>query len=584
MSDSPRVDDAAALAAITSPVSPSPLARPTPPHLPPDTVSTTASAYVALDLSLPGALREIERLAAAQLPPHTLMARAGAAVAHWLYGHLPALASAGRQPVLLLAGPGNNGGDAYVAARELHRLGVRVDVWQLAPPVADDARWAHGEALAAGVPVRPAPATWSQPTAYAWIVDGLFGIGLSRPLDGAAAALVENVTHAHAQGTPVLAIDIPSGLAAATGVVDGPVIHADVTIAMLGACPGLLTGSGRDIAGDVLVASLGTEDVLTAMRAAGSTDAAGVSGNVLATSAPSAFLAHLPQRRQASHKGSYGSLAVLGGNEGMVGAPMLSGRTGLMTGAGRVYVGFVAHDAPAWDPVHPELMLRHAENLDLSAMQAVAIGPGLGTSAASAACLSRALALEHTPLVIDADALNLLAAEPSLAERVRRRSGPTVLTPHPLEAARLAGCDVAKIQSDRLASARALAQHFGVTIVLKGSGSVIDDGTRAWINTTGNAGLATAGTGDVLTGVIGALLAQGMPATQAALAAVWMHGRAADRCVSAGTGPAGLTASELLPAIRAELGEWLSEGMRATRSARSMRSAPTGRPNVASAP
>lgn len=554
MSDSPRVDDAAALAAIASPASPSPLARPTAPHLPPDTVSTAANANVELDLHLPGALREIERTAAAQGPAHSLMARAGATVAHWLYGHLPALASAGRQPVLLLAGPGNNGGDAYVAARELHHLGVLVDVWQLAPPVAADARWALGEAIAAGVPVRPAPATWPQPTAYAWIVDGLFGIGLSRPLEGAAAALVENITYAHAQGTPVLAIDIPSGLAAATGVVEGPVIHADVTIAMLGACPGLLTGSGRDIAGDVLVASLGTEDVLAAMRAAGS---AGADGSVLATSAPSAFLAHLPQRHQASHKGSYGSLAVLGGNEGMVGAPMLSGRTGLMTGAGRVYVGFVAHDAPAWDPVHPELMLRHAENLDLSAMQAVAIGPGLGTSAASAACLSRALALEHTPLVLDADALNLLAAEPSLAERVRRRSGPTVLTPHPLEAARLAGCDVAKIQSDRLASARALAQHFGVTVVLKGSGSIVDDGTRARINTTGNAGLATAGTGDVLTGVIGALLAQGMPATQAALAAVWIHGRAADRCVSAGIGPAGLTASELLPAIRAELGDLL---------------------------
>ncbi|QHE92774.1 NAD(P)H-hydrate dehydratase [Pandoraea fibrosis] len=550
MSDSLRVN----VPAITA--SPSPLARP--PALCPVASLVTACATVSLDLHLPGTLRDVERAAAATLPAHTLMSRAGAAVAEWLYARLPALASAGRQAVLLLAGPGNNGGDAYVAARELHRRGVLVDVWQLAPPTTDDARWALADALAAGVPVRPAPDTWPEPSAYAWIVDGLFGIGLSRPLEGAAAALVENIAYAHRQGTPVLAIDIPSGLAAATGIAAGSTIRADVTMAMLGACPGLFTGSGRDIAGDVLVASLGAEEALAATRAALPNDAH------IATSGPDAFLAQLPQRHHASHKGSYGSLAVLGGYDGMVGAPLLSARSGLMTGAGRVYVGFVAQEAPAWDPVHPELMLRHAENLDLSTMQAVAIGPGLGTSAASSACLSRALALDDTPLVIDADALNLLAAEPSLAERVRRRAGPTVLTPHPLEAARLAGCDVARIQSDRLACARALARHFGATIVLKGSGSVIDDGTHTWINTTGNAGLATAGTGDVLTGAIGALLAQGMPATQAALAAVWLHGRAAERCVCAGAGPAGLTASELLPAIRAELTDLLTEATRAT--------------------
>lgn len=554
MSDSPHADASAPLAA---PASPSLLARPAGAAAPAQTSIQSADARQSLDLYLPGTLRDVERSAAAKLPPHTLMARAGAAVAHWLYGRLPALASAGRQPVLLLAGPGNNGGDAYVAARELHRHGVLVDVWQFAPPSAADARWAHQQALDAGVPVRPAPGTWPQPSTYAWIVDGLFGIGLSRPLDGAAAALVENINVAHAQGTPVLAIDIPSGLAAQTGVAKGPVIQADVTLAMLGACPGLFTGVGRDVTTEVLIASLGAEAALAKARDADTAIA-------IATNAPAAFLAHLPQRHHVSHKGSYGALAVLGGQAGMVGAPLLSARTGLMLGAGRVYVGFVAHDAPAWDPVHPELMLRAAEDLDLSAMQAVAMGPGLGTSAASAACLSRALALEHTPLVIDADALNLLAAEPSLAERVRRRAGSTVLTPHPLEAARLAGCDVSRIQSDRLASARALAQHFGATVVLKGSGTVVDDGTHAWINTTGNAGLATAGTGDVLTGAIGALLAQGMPATQAALAAVWLHGRAAERCVASGAGPAGLTASELLPAMRAELADRLDDSTRAS--------------------
>jgi hydroxyethylthiazole kinase-like uncharacterized protein yjeF len=535
MSNSLRTDVPVAL-------NPSPLAR-SPAMTPPAYIASDAGT--PLDLYLPATLRDVERAAAAKLPAHTLMARAGAAVADWLYAQLPALASAGRQPVLLLAGPGNNGGDAYVAARELHRRGVLVDVWQLAPPSTDDARWAHAQALASGVPIRPAPAVWPHPATYAWIVDGLFGIGLSRPLDGAAAALVENIGYAHAQGTPVLAIDIPSGLGAATGAAGGPVIRADVTIAMLGACPGLFTGDGRDIAGTVLVASL-EDDALGAVRASRAPGG-------LATSAPDTFASEIRQRHHASHKGSYGSLAILGGHLGMIGAPLLSARSGLMMGAGRVYVGFVAHDAPTWDPVHPELMLRPAEDLDLSAMQAVSVGPGLGTSAASSACLSRALSLDQTPLVIDADALNLLATEPSLAERVRRRAGPTILTPHPLEAARLAGCGVADVQSDRLAAARSLAKHFGATIVLKGSGSIVDDGTRAWINITGNAGLATAGTGDVLTGALGALLAQGMPATAAALAGVWLHGKAAERCVDSGAGPAGLTASELLPAMRAEL-------------------------------
>ncbi|VVE11224.1 NAD(P)H-hydrate dehydratase [Pandoraea terrigena] len=575
MSDSLRVDVPAAPAlpaGSIAPVSVDPLTHATGSPSVCATSSSTTCARDTLDLWRPDTLREVERAAAAKLPAHALMAHAGAAVAEWLFARLPALASAGRQAVLLLAGPGNNGGDAYVAARELHRRGVLVDVWQLGPPSTDDARWAHAEALASGVSVRPVAALWPQPFAYAWVVDGLFGIGLTRPLEGAAAALVDTIVDAHAQGTPVLAIDIPSGLAAATGVVEGPVIHADVTMAMLGASPGLFTAMGRDVAGEVLVATLGTDEVLAATRA-------GLpEGKAIATSAPAAFLAHLPQRRHATHKGSYGSLAVLGGHEGMIGAPLLCARAGLMTGAGRVYVGFVAHDAPAWDPQHPELMLRHAENLDLSTMQAVSVGPGLGTSAASSACLSRALALDETPLVIDADALNLLAAEPALAERVRRRAGPTVLTPHPLEAARLAGCDVAGIQSDRLASARALAQHFGATVVLKGSGSIIDDGTRAWINTTGNAGLATAGTGDVLTGAVGALLAQGMPATQAALAAVWLHGRAAERCVDAGAGPAGLTASELLPAMRVELADWLNEAARAARGIRAPRTTPAGAP------
>lgn len=509
-------------------------------------------------------LRSIEQTGATTQPPHTLMSLAGAAVADWLYARLPALATAGRQPVLLLAGPGNNGGDAYIAARDLQRLGVAVEVWQLSPPVADDARWAHAEAGQAGVPIVTVPDTmalgWLDAKHYAWIVDGLFGIGLSRALTGVAADLVHAV---NASRIPVLAIDIPSGLNARTGMalVDDDsgartVIRADATLAMLGATPGLYTGIGRDVSGTVTVASLGVDSSLAARACR------------CALTIPSDFAADLPTRRHATHKGSYGSLAILGGHDGMIGAPLLSARSGLMSGAGRVYVGFVTHAHPAYDAGQPELMLRAAEDLDVGAMQAVAIGPGLGTDAASAACLARALSLDHTPLVLDADALNILAGDATLAERVRRRPGPTVLTPHPLEAARLAGSSIDHIQADRLGAARALATHFGATVVLKGSGTIVEDGERTWVNPTGNAGLATAGTGDVLTGLIGALLAQGMSATSAALAGVWLHGRAAERCVSESIGPAGLTASELLPAIRTELGIALSGAHQASGRAR----------------
>lgn len=480
-------------------------------------------------------LRALETRYAATLPPHTLMAHAGAVAADWLYAQLSTPAKTGRRPILFLAGPGNNGGDAYVAARKLSARGVSVRIWQIAPPSTDDARWAHTQALTAGIPIDPPPETWPESLKFDWVVDGMFGIGLSRPLEGAAAALAMQLNTRRAK---VLALDIPSGLPADTGQPTGIVLRATATLAFLGATPGLLTGLGRNLTGVVRVASLG----LTHPQAQCTPAAAVVS--------PHLFAAHLPYRHPASHKGTHGSLAIVGGHDGMVGAPLLSARAGLYGGAGRVYVGFVASGHPAYDPVQPELMLRHAENITPGAMQAIAIGPGLGTDAASSACLTRMILHTDTPLVLDADALNLLASEPANAKYVRARKGPTVLTPHPLEAARLAGCHVTHVQANRLDIARTLAKQFNAVVVLKGAGSVIDDGQQTWINPTGNAALATAGTGDVLTGLIGALLAQGMPTSAAVLAAVWLHGYAADRLVAHGVGPAGLTASELLPTIR----------------------------------
>ncbi len=497
-------------------------------------------------------LRRIEQRAQAHLAPHTLMAHAGRAAANWLYGEL-ARTPADARPILILAGPGNNGGDALVLSAELARRGVPVEVWLLAPPATDDARWALTEAQAAGVTIAPVPASLPSHAdtgfPYHWGVDGLFGIGLSRALDEPTGALVAWFNR---QPFRRLALDVPSGLLADAGQPAGcreHVVRADATIAFLGATPGLYTGVGRDCAGTVSVDTLGVD-----LDESGAT--AGESPRAWLNT-PALFAAHLPRRRHASHKGTYGALAVLGGNRGMLGAPVLAARAALQLGAGRVHVGFVAPDFPPYDSWQPELMLRGAQAIEHAQMQALAAGPGMGQDESAHACMADALGHPHSSLVLDADALNLLSARTEFAELLRQRAVPAVLTPHPLEAARLLGCNAATVQANRLSAARDLAQRYGVVAVLKGSGTIIDDGEYTLINPTGNAGLATAGSGDVLTGMIGALLAQGMPPLSAAAVGVYLHGRAAERLTDAGRGPAGLTAGELPGAARDEFNSWL---------------------------
>ncbi|TPQ31504.1 NAD(P)H-hydrate dehydratase, partial [Cupriavidus pinatubonensis] len=236
----------------------------------------------------------------------------------------------------------------------------------------------------------------------------------------------------------------------------------------------------------------------------------------------------------------------------MTGAPLLGARAAQFLGAGKVHIGFLAPSTPAVDPIHPELMLHPLAGLALDAMSALVIGPGMGTDPAACKALAQILqdaarAPSPPSLVLDADALNLLAAEAGLAGTLTASVLPRIMTPHPLEAARLLGSTVAAVQCDRLAAAEALAARWQAIVVLKGSGSVIASPgiSASTINPTGNAALASAGTGDVLAGMAGALLAQGMPPAEAAQAAVWIHGRAADVLVAQGMGPAGLTASEL---------------------------------------
>jgi len=483
-------------------------------------------------------IRAIENATAPLLPPGALMQRAGQAGANVALDLLPF--STTQAKVLVLAGPGNNGGDALETAAHLAHAGAQVSILHF------DAQGVQSAERAAALQrARSSDAkfiTIDDPVIASnqWnlVVDGLFGIGLKRPLDGVMRQLVETINRLRCS---ILALDVPSGLDADTGTIIGPdgiAVRATHTATFIGDKAGLHTCEGRDYAGIVEVCKLDL-------------DVAHLPPSQLHLNEVKSFSYHLRVRRHNSHKGSYGNVAVIGGARGMAGAPVLTARTALYGGAGRVYVLF-AEDAPAYDSLHAELMCRPADDFDLDTAMLV-IGPGLGTSQLAQQLLGRAIASGST-LLADADALNILSAEPALQAAMTQRAAPTVLTPHPLEAARLLGVSAAEIQADRVASARKLAAKLNATVVLKGSGTVIaaPDG-NAVINTTGNAALATAGTGDVLSGLCGALLAQGWPHWEASLAGVWLHGMAADVLVTEGAGPIGLTAGELIPAIRTAL-------------------------------
>lgn len=433
--------------------------------------------------------------------------------------------------ILIVAGPGNNGGDAFVAARLLRERGYRPTVVFAgdAGKLPADARAAHAAWQAAGECVAEIP-----PKPFALAIDGLFGIGLARRLEGRYAALVAQI---NALGIPVLSLDAPSGLDGDTGKVLGCAVRAARTATFMALKPGLLTLDGPDHCGDISLHDLGIP----------SEECDGL------LVAPELFRAHLIPRLRNSHKGSFGSVGIVGGAPGMAGAALLAGRAALQLGAGRVYLGML--ERLACDPLQPELMLRGAEEVfDLATV--LAIGPGLGQSAAAAELLRRAIATP-LPLVLDADALNLLAAHPVFAGTLAHRAHPTVMTPHPAEAARLLGTGTAEIQADRVAAALLLAQRFNADVVLKGSGSVLASADGAWaINACGNPGLASAGSGDVLTGFVAALLAQGWPASKALMGAVHLHGAAADELAAAGCGPIGMTAAEIVPAARRLLNRW----------------------------
>ncbi len=468
-----------------------------------------------------------------------LMARAGRAIAD----AARALAADTGSAILVVAGPGNNGGDAWVAAAALresfHRV-VVLDVAGSAPKAA--------EARAARVAFeqRGGSITREWPTgSFALVVDGLLGIGLARDVDPPYAALIERI---NACGAPVLAIDVPSGLDSRTGAIRGTAVRATRTVTFIAHKVGLHTGDGPDCCGEVACDELGLGEAARAIA----------HGHLLTPQLASHWLA---KRARNTHKGDFGTVAVVGGNRGMVGAGLLCARAALLAGAGRVYVALLGSDAPSVDVVHPELMMRNID--DAMRADVIVAGPGAGQSpsATSVSMFERTvlptLVASIRTLVLDADALNAIAYSESLASDIARRGAPTILTPHPAEAARLLGSDTKSVQSDRLGAALLLARRSKAYVVLKGAGSICAFPDGRWsINTTGNPGLATPGSGDVLAGIVGALLAQGLDAEHALQYAVCAHGAAADRCVARGVGPVGLTASEIALEARDVINRW----------------------------
>jgi len=499
---------------------------------------------ITSDLPLPlfdrAAIRRMEIAAAARLPPHTLMQRAGRSIARLALALAPHA-----RTVWVACGPGNNGGDGLEAARHLRCWGLHPVVTWLGDEarMPADARASLVRAREAGVTFLNAPPAGLG--ADDLCIDALLGIGAVRPAEGRMA---EWIAALNASAAPLLAVDLPSGLHADTGnftdisIADNvhPTpgkshIQAENTLTLLRCKPGLFTGHGRDAAGTVWFDDLGVAD---------------------SAEIPCARLNGAPaptHRLHASHKGQHGDVAVIGGEGlsmrgmGMTGAAVLAASAALHGGAGRVLLCPLDGGALTLDPGQPELMLRTFDALQLRA-QTVVCGCGGGDAVRNV--LPQVLS-QSPRLVLDADALNILANDSSLKALLRRRAGrchTTVLTPHPLEAARLLGCSTAGVQADRLAAASQLANELQSVVVLKGSGTVIAAPcATSTINLTGNGLLGTAGTGDVLAGLIGARLAGGADSFTAACTAVYRHGAIANAWPAGQALTAGALARRLTP-------------------------------------
>ena len=475
-------------------------------------------------------VRQLDSLAIAEagIPGYTLMTRAAEACRERLHARWPAASS-----LVVVCGTGNNGGDGYIMARLALASGLRVQVIQVGDPerIGGDALTARTDYLDAGGAV--VPFSTDALAGADVIVDALLGTGLHHALEGGWRDVVEAI---NVSAIPVLAIDIPSGLNADSGSVMGVAVRAAETVTFIGRKQGLYTGQGTRHTGIVSFADLGVParvyaSIITSCR--------------LLDRPPLGPLAG--RRSRTAHKGDFGHVLVVGGGPGMIGAVRLCAEAALRSGAGRVSVATCEAHAAILAAACPELMA-HAVSSPLQLREllqratVIVAGPGLGQSAWAHALMPVVLE-SRLPRVLDADALNFLANDPAYCDNC-------VLTPHPGEAGRLLKLSTGVVQSDRFAAIAALVQQYRAVSVLKGAGTLIDSGDGDLsVCASGNPGMATAGMGDVLSGVIAGLIAQGMPLADAAVAGVCVHACAGDRAAT--QGERGMTAGDVIAEIRA---------------------------------
>ncbi len=476
-------------------------------------------------------VRALDRIAIDQysIPGIELMTRAGTAAFAVLRHRWPQA-----RRVAVMCGGGNNGGDGFVVARLAHAAGLKVTVSLLAEArsLKGDALQAYEAMLAAGI--APQAFATNVLSDVDLIVDAMLGTGLDREVE---AVWRDAIVAINACSLPVLALDIPSGLNGDTGAVMGAAICAAATISFIGVKQGMLTAEGAEQCGEILFDDL---QLPAAVYENIEPSAQRIDHQSLA--------ALLSRRSRSTHKGDCGHVLLIGGAPGMSGAVRMAGEAALRSGAGRVSLATSPEHAAVINLTRPELMVHAVENAAalselINRADVIAIGPGLGTAQWGMAMLDTVLRCD-TPLVVDADALNLLAIEPSMRDD-------WVLTPHPGEASRLLNIATAEVQADRFFAADALQRRYGGVAVLKGSGSmVVDQAGALALCDAGNPGMASGGMGDVLTGVIAALIAQGLSLADAARLGVCLHAAAADRAVGQGQGERGLLASDLMPHLR----------------------------------
>jgi NAD(P)H-hydrate epimerase len=473
-------------------------------------------------------VRELDRIAIQELgiPGFELMSRAGHEVFQSTRTKWPDTRS-----VAVFCGAGNNAGDGYIIAGLALAAGLNVSVYSLTDPVnlKGDALTAYQNYIDAKGAVIPFQG--EEVIEVDVIVDAVLGTGLDRPVTGLYALAIQVINKSSAH---VVAVDSPSGLNADTGNVMGCAVKADCTVTFIGLKQGLFTGHAADYCGEISYASLAVpDDVLLAVS----------------SSAVRVVKTPLPRRDRCSHKGNYGHVLIVGGDWGYSGAARLAGEAALRVGAGLVSIATRTEHAGLMNLNRPELMCHGVESAGqlavlLEKASVVVIGPGLGQSDWAKELFTAAIKAQK-PMVVDADALNLLARSPVT-------NPGWILTPHPGEAARLLSCSTAEIQQDRFASVSTIQAKYGGIAILKGAGTLIASEDEIAVSTTGNPGMASGGMGDVLAGVIAALLAQGLSLKNAAQQGVYSHGQAAD--LAAGKdGERGLLASDLMPYLRMSL-------------------------------